>query len=173
MILAGWYCPGAKAEVIWVKSHSVFAARRLRVRAGRRGRAALRRAAKEVSGSAETSAPGCSEFPCPPRRGARVRGEASTMAETPSPTLTNLQGIVKWFDHKKGFGFIVGPDGQDIFVHFSNIEGEGFRVLKDGGRVAYDAAKGEKGWYATRVVRLDTAEVKVRPQGGYSRSPRR
>ena len=41
-------------------------------------------------------------------------------------------GTVKWFDTKKGFGFIIGPEGQDVFVHFSSIEGDGFRSLKDG-----------------------------------------
>jgi CspA family cold shock protein len=95
------------------------------------------------------------------------------MADTPSSVLTNIDGIVKWFDQKKGFGFIVGPEGQDVFVHYSQINGAGYRVLKDGSRVNYDAEKGEKGWHATRVVRLDPVEVKVRPQGGFSRSPRR
>lgn len=95
------------------------------------------------------------------------------MADSPS-VLTNIDGIVKWFDPKKGFGFIVGPEGQDIFVHFSQIDGEGFRALKDGSRVNYSAEKGEKGWHATRVARLDhDVEVKVRPQGGFHRSPRR
>ncbi|MDB5354004.1 MAG: cspLA, partial [Phycisphaerales bacterium] len=41
-------------------------------------------------------------------------------------------GQVKWFDSKKGFGFILGPQGQDVFVHFSSIDGDGFRSLKDG-----------------------------------------
>jgi cold shock CspA family protein len=46
--------------------------------------------------------------------------------------LEGVEGEVKWFDPRKGFGFIVGPEGQDIFVHFSVIQGEGFRVLRDG-----------------------------------------
>lgn len=96
------------------------------------------------------------------------------MADSSATVLSQVEGIVKWFDPKKGFGFIIGPDGQDVFVHFSQIDGEGFRVLKDGSRVVYDAEKGGKGWHATRVTRLDsTVEVKVRPQGGYTRSPRR
>ena len=62
-------------------------------------------------------------------------------------------GTVKWFDTKKGFGFIIGPEGQDVFVHFSSIEGDGFRSLKDGETVDYDIAQGAKGYSATRVKR--------------------
>ena len=64
-------------------------------------------------------------------------------------------GTVKWFDTKKGFGFIVGPEGQDVFVHFSSIEGDGFRSLKDGESVDYDIARGDKGFSATRVKRMN------------------
>jgi CspA family cold shock protein len=85
--------------------------------------------------------------------------------------ITNLEGSVKWFDPKKGFGFIVGPEGQDIFAHFSRIAGEGFRVLKDGSRVVYDAERGEKGWSATRVVRIDDDDPGARRH--YARTPRR
>lgn len=95
------------------------------------------------------------------------------MGDSQENVLTNVEGIVKWFDPKKGFGFIVGPQGQDVFVHYTVIEGDGFRVLKDGSSVKYDAKRGDKGWHATRVVRNDSVEVRVRPQGGYSRSPRR
>ena len=63
-------------------------------------------------------------------------------------------GNVKWFDTKKGFGFIIGPEGQDVFVHFSSIEGDGFRSLKDGEAVDYDIARGDKGYSATRVKRM-------------------
>ncbi|MBL0926080.1 MAG: cold shock domain-containing protein [Phycisphaerales bacterium] len=86
--------------------------------------------------------------------------------------LTDIDGVVKWFDPKKGFGFIVGPEGQDIFVHYSQIEGEGFRVLKDGSNVRYSAEKGGKGWHATKVVRLDP-EITVRPVHSQHRTPRR
>ena len=96
------------------------------------------------------------------------------MAEVTPGRLSDVEGIVKWFDPKKGYGFIVGPQGQDIFVHFSKIEGEGLRVLKDGGAVVYDAAFSEKGWQATRVVRKDPPDVQVRPQRPkHSRTPRR
>ena len=66
-------------------------------------------------------------------------------------------GTVKWFDTKKGFGFIIGPEGQDVFVHFSSIEGDGFRSLKDGETVDYDMAQGAKGFSASRVKRTAVA----------------
>jgi CspA family cold shock protein len=87
--------------------------------------------------------------------------------------LLQAEGVVKWFDPRKGFGFVVGPQGQDVFVHFSVIEGEGFRVLKDGSKVQYDAVFADKRWKATRVKRLDDVDVVVPPRRGYQRSPRR
>ena len=100
-----------------------------------------------------------------------------------SMTLTDITGEVKWFDPRKGFGFVVGPDGQDIFVHFTVIEGDGFRVLKDGSSILYNAEHNEKGWRATKVVCVqdsdadagddaDVPEVVV-PKRTYSRTPRR
>jgi CspA family cold shock protein len=86
--------------------------------------------------------------------------------------IVEATGQVKWFDPKKGFGFIVGPDGQDIFVHYSKIQGDGFRVLKDGSMVTYDAELSDKGWHASRVVRAESLEVVV-PKRTYSRTPRR
>jgi len=94
------------------------------------------------------------------------------MVEGAPQQIVGLQGVVKWFDPRKGFGFIVGPQGQDIFVHFSVIEGEGFRALKDGSTVVYDAQAGEKGWKATRVVRTEPPEVVVTKRA-HQRSPRR
>lgn len=94
-------------------------------------------------------------------------------AEAGMQQLSGIEGVVKWFDPKKGFGFIVGPAGQDIFAHFTCIEGQGYRILRDGGRVEYDAVETEKGWHATRVVRLDDPEVVVRPNRRYSRTSRR
>jgi len=61
------------------------------------------------------------------------------------------RGQVKWFDPKKGYGFIVGPEGQDVFVHYSHIQSEGFRTLKDGEAVDYELLQGEKGWQARSV----------------------
>lgn len=65
-----------------------------------------------------------------------------------------LTGTVKWFDSKKGFGFIMNPEGLDVFVHFSSIEGDGFRSLKDGEKVEYDQISGAKGLSALAVKRL-------------------
>jgi CspA family cold shock protein len=98
------------------------------------------------------------------------------MSDNPSH-LKGVAGEVKWFDPRKGFGFVVGPEGQDIFVHFSVIEGDGFRVLRDGSGVVYDAERSDKGWRATRIARVEVAEEEspevVVPRRTYSRSPRR
>ena len=66
-------------------------------------------------------------------------------------------GTVKWFDSKKGFGFILSPEGKDVFVHFSSIQGDGFRSLKDGEPVEYEQLQGEKGLLAKNVRRLTPA----------------
>ena len=78
----------------------------------------------------------------------------------------SIKGNVKWFDPKKGFGFIVGPEGQDVFVHYSQIKGEGFRTLKDGEEVDYDLIEGDKGWQAREVCR-----VVVKAELGNTREP--
>ncbi|MHC4442016.1 MAG: cold-shock protein [Planctomycetota bacterium] len=66
-----------------------------------------------------------------------------------------VTGTVKWFDSKKGFGFILGAeDGKDIFVHYTNIEGEGFRSLKDGEAVEFEMVESDKGLQAQNVRRM-------------------
>jgi cold shock protein len=55
------------------------------------------------------------------------------------------KGTVKWFDAKKGYGFVVNETGKDVFVHYSSIEGDGFRSLKDGQIVEYEQVDGGKG----------------------------
>lgn len=72
----------------------------------------------------------------------------------------SMTGTVKWFDSKKGFGFIVDAQGRDVFVHFSSIEGEGFRALKDGEHVDYEEYTGDKGLSAKTVRRL-ASEAKM------------
>lgn len=63
-------------------------------------------------------------------------------------------GKVKWFNDSKGFGFIEQPTGEDVFVHFSVIEGEGFKSLDEGQEVEYEAVQGPKGLQATRVTKV-------------------
>ena len=60
-------------------------------------------------------------------------------------------GIVKWFDEKKGYGFITVEDGKDVFVHFSAIEGGGFRTLREGQSVTLEVTQGQKGPQAQNV----------------------
>ena len=67
-------------------------------------------------------------------------------------------GSVKWFDTKKGFGFIVNPDGKDVFVHYTSIDGNGFRSLKDGEQVEYEQVQGEKGLLAKNVKKVAVKE---------------
>ena len=69
----------------------------------------------------------------------------------------SLRGQVKWFDPKKGYGFIVGPENQDVFVHYSHIDGDGFRSLKDGEEVEYELIEGDKGLQARTVTRVEQA----------------
>jgi cold shock protein len=73
-------------------------------------------------------------------------------------------GAVKWFDSKKGFGFIVGPEGQDVFVHFSSIEADGFRSLRDGEMVEYELIRGDKGLSAQHVKRAASASAAGEPK---------
>lgn len=64
------------------------------------------------------------------------------------------EGIVKWFDEQKGYGFITQDDGEDIYVHRNAIESEGFGTLKAGDRVEFDVVRGRKGYQASNVCKL-------------------
>ncbi len=61
-------------------------------------------------------------------------------------------GTVKWFNESKGYGFIASEDGKDLFVHFSDIQEEGFKTLEEGQSVEYEEGVGQKGPQATKVV---------------------
>ena len=65
-----------------------------------------------------------------------------------------LEGTVKWFNESKGFGFIEQENGQDVFVHFSSIQGEGFKTLKEGEKVSFELVEGPKGPAAANVHRM-------------------
>jgi CspA family cold shock protein len=65
-----------------------------------------------------------------------------------------MQGEVKWFDNKKGYGFIAsGSAGKDVFVHHSAIQGDGFKTLQEGDKVEFEIEQGEKGPQAKNVVK--------------------
>lgn len=65
------------------------------------------------------------------------------------------QGTVKWFNAKKGYGFISDEQGNDVFVHFSALNMDGFKELKDGESVEFDVVDGDKGPQAANVVRMN------------------
>lgn len=62
-------------------------------------------------------------------------------------------GKVKWFNESKGFGFITGDNGDDLFVHYSSIQGGGFKTLNEGDTVSYDVEQGPKGAKAINVIK--------------------
>jgi CspA family cold shock protein len=65
-----------------------------------------------------------------------------------------MEGKVKWFNAEKGFGFIEKEEGGDVFVHFSAIQGEGYKSLDENERVQFDVVQGNRGPQAANVVRL-------------------
>jgi CspA family cold shock protein len=65
-----------------------------------------------------------------------------------------VQGTVKWFNDKKGYGFIVAETGKDVFVHHSAIEGEGYKTLKEGDKVQFEIVNSPKGEQATKVTKI-------------------
>jgi len=76
----------------------------------------------------------------------------SAHISTQRNTSTNMEtGTVKWFNDAKGYGFISRQNGEDVFVHFSAIQSNGFRSLQEGQQVQFDVVKGPKGWQAENV----------------------
>ena len=63
-----------------------------------------------------------------------------------------MEGTVKWFNSSKGYGFIEGSDGTDYFAHFQEIQSDGYKNLKEGSSVSFEAAEGEKGPVAKNIV---------------------
>ncbi|MFI5295441.1 MAG: cold-shock protein [Thermodesulfovibrionales bacterium] len=66
----------------------------------------------------------------------------------------SAEGTIKWFNEKKGYGFIQQDNGQDIFVHYSSIEGDGFKTLAEGQRVKFEIEEGAKGPKAVNVAKI-------------------
>ena len=86
----------------------------------------------------------------------RIRGWVAQAAPRTAEVVM-VTGNVKWFDRKKGYGFISGPAGQDVFVHFSSIESDGFRSLRHGETVEYELVESERGFQANHVRSLEHA----------------
>lgn len=68
------------------------------------------------------------------------------------------KGKVKWFDNEKGYGFIVSEGGEELFVHYTSIQGEGFRVLKEGDEVEFNIIETRQGKQATNVVKVGSGQ---------------
>lgn len=71
--------------------------------------------------------------------------------------MSNSTGTVKWFNETKGFGFIAADEGKDIFVHFTDIQTQGFKVLLEGQRVEFTVVQGKKGPQASNIVILQNS----------------
>jgi len=65
-----------------------------------------------------------------------------------------VQGTVKWFNESKGYGFITRDDGDDVFAHYSAIDGNGFKTLSEGDIVSFDIVEGDKGPKAINIVKI-------------------
>ncbi|MGD0796921.1 MAG: cold shock domain-containing protein [Acidobacteriaceae bacterium] len=71
--------------------------------------------------------------------------------------MAQYKGTVKWFNNAKGYGFLGRDGGADVFVHYSSIQGDGYKSLKEGDEVEFDIIQGSKGPQADQVVRLKDA----------------
>jgi CspA family cold shock protein len=72
------------------------------------------------------------------------------------------EGTVKWFNSRKGYGFIATDDGNDVFVHYSSISGDGYKTLEEGNAVSFDVVQGEKGPRAENVIPRSADKAKTK-----------
>ena len=68
--------------------------------------------------------------------------------------MASYKGVVKWFNNAKGYGFLGRNDGADVFVHYSSIQHDGYKSLKEGEEVEFDVVQGDKGPQADQVIRI-------------------
>ncbi len=78
--------------------------------------------------------------------------------------MAQYKGIVKWFNNSKGYGFIGRDDAPDVFVHYSAIQSDGYKTLKEGDVVDFDIVEGQKGPQANAVILLKDATPKSKPE---------
>ncbi len=88
-------------------------------------------------------------FPAPP-----MGHRSSMFSDKGGMQVSRLQGKVKWFNNSKGYGFIGQDGGADVFVHYSAIEGDGFKSLQEGDTVEFEVVQGQKGPQADKVTKL-------------------
>jgi CspA family cold shock protein len=86
-----------------------------------------------------------------------VVGKGTTQQSKECKTLAQYTGVVKWFNNAKGYGFLGREGGPDVFVHYSSIQSDGYKSLKEGDEVEFDIIQGAKGPQADQVVRVKDA----------------
>jgi len=94
---------------------------------------------------------GCKQYPALQRDLPALSAKLSAHFNTKEHKQHMETGTVKWFNDAKGYGFISRQNGEDVFVHFSAIQSNGFRSLQEGQQVQFDVVKGPKGWQAENV----------------------
>ena len=68
--------------------------------------------------------------------------------------MEKVKGTVKWFSNQRGYGFLERENGDDVFVHYTAVQGDGFKTLEEGQQVEFDVVQGDKGLHAENVVRV-------------------
>jgi CspA family cold shock protein len=94
---------------------------------------------------------GCMQYPALQRDLPALSNKFQRIFQQKEHSTTMETGTVKWFNDAKGYGFISRQNGEDVFVHFSAIQANGFRSLQEGQQVQFDVVKGPKGWQAENV----------------------